>query len=621
MPAKIIQPQPKPFVPVPVDSVTLDIIDTGLRNTLAEMDAELIRSAMSPGIREQHDQYSMIATAEGRLVAGHLGSMVGEFLEDFEGTVEEGDVFLTNDPFACHGAISHLNDWLVIYPVFNEGRLIAWTAIFGHMTDVGGKMPASLPNDAREIYQEGIRIPLSKIYKAGELQEDYLDLLLHNCRSPRWNRSDLHALVASCRRAAGCCIELAGRFGDDLFQSSMDALIERCGQTAAGLLEKLVPEQRLYFEDYVCDDGMGEGPFKIACSMTRENGRVIFDFAGTDRQSAGPINLLLHGPTFKVMLGRMLTRMLNSPLRLNSGFHELVELRVPDGCLLRPRGPAALSCRTHALGRLMDVLSGLLGQANPELATGAGFSSNPHFIYSAKKGDTSSYQLFQLGFGGLPGKPAGDGLDGHSAWAGFRSTPCEELESHYPIRVEKSETLADTGGPGLHRGGNALRVGYRFLADGEISVLDDRWLVAPWGVGGGQPGARSRKILIHADGSESILPSKCDHIRVRKGELLYFDTWGGGGWGDPLQRDPEKVLTDVQAGLVSVIGARNYGVVIGVDGETLVIDRVATSALRAELDPGRGNSRPVCRGPDIETLRASCQLDTGLAPPSAPGER
>lgn len=620
MPAKIIQSQPKPFISVPVDSVTLDIIDTGLRNALAEMDAELIRSAMSPSIRDQHDQHSMIATAEGKLVAGHLGSMVAEFLEDFEGTVEEGDVFLTNDPFACHGAISHLNDWLVLYPVFKEGRLISWTAMFGHMTDVGGKMPGSLPNDAREIYQEGIRIPLTKIYKTGELQEEYLELVLHNCRSPLWNRSDLHALVASCQRAAGCCIELAERFGDDLFHSSMDALLERCRQTVSRLLESAIPEQRLVFEDFVCDDGRGEGPFKIACAMTRENGRVIFDFAGTDPQSTGPINLLLHGPTFKVMIGRMLTRMLDSPLRLNSGFHKLIELRIPDGCMLRPQVPAALSCRTHALGRLMDVLAGLLGQANPDLATGAGFSSNPHFIYSGMTGDQSSYQLFQLGFGGLPGKPAGDGIDGHSAWAGFHSAPCEDLESHYPVRVEVTETLPDSGGPGLHRGGNGLRVAYRFLADGEISVLDDRWLVAPWGVSGGQPGARSKKILMHEDGNQSILPPKCDHIPVNKGDLLYFDTWGGGGWGDPLQRDPQKVLADVQAGLVSVIGARNYGIVIGADEDNLVVDRAATDALRAEMGHGREPGQ-FNRGPVIESLRANCEVDTGLVPPSPRSNR
>lgn len=620
MPAKIIQPQPKPFISVPADSVTLDIIDTGLRNTLAEMDAELIRSAMSPSIREQHDQYSMIATAAGKLVAGHLGSMVPEFLEDFDGTIEEGDVFLTNDPYACHGAISHLNDWLVMYPVFKEGRLIAWTAMFGHMTDVGGKIPGSLPNDAREIYQEGIRIPFTKIYKAGELQEDYLDLVLHNCRSPRWNRSDLHALVASCQRAAGCCIELAERFGDDLFQSAMDALLERCRQTVSGLLEELLPEQPLYFEDYVCDDGMGGGPFKIACSMTRKIDGVIIDFEGTDPQSAGPINLLLHGPTIKVMMGRMLARMVNSPLRINGGFHELVELRVPDGCLLRPRGAAALSCRTHALGRVMDVLAGLFGQANPELATAAGFSSNPHFMYSGKTPDENAYHLFQLGFGGLPGKPSGDGVDGHSAWSGFQSTPSEEVESHYPIRVEVREALADSGGAGLYRGGNALRIAYRFLADGEISVLDDRWLVAPWGVNGGQAGARSKKTLVHADGSESILPSKSDHVPVKKNDLLYFDTWGGGGWGDPLQRDPQKVLADAQAGLVTVVGSRDYGVVIEIDGEDLVIDQAATLALRAEMNADRGKPVQSDRGPDIENLLARCQVETGLARPSPPGE-
>lgn len=618
MPAKIIQTNPRPFNRVDLDPITLDIIENALRNARYEMDAVLFRTAMSPGIREQHDEFPMIANLDGKMVVGQFGSFIWGFQQGFDGTIEEGDVFLTNDPYACNGAVSHINDWLILMPIYKDGRLISWAAMFGHMTDVGGKVPGSLPTDATQIFEEGIRVPPTKIYRKGELQEEILELILHNCRLPHWNRSDFNAIIAACRTAAKRCVELAERFGDDVLYSAMDELLERNKRAMGQLILNTVPEKKQYFEDFICDDGMGMGPYKIACSMWREGEKVIFDFEGTDPQSIGSVNFFLNEEMFKMFAGVYMIMVFDPQILFNDGFYDLMEVRIPEGTLLKPRFPAALSCRTHALGRIFDVLGGLLGQGNPDFLTAAGFSDSPHFMYSGYDKNGEWYQLYQIGFGGIPGKPSGDGPDGHSLWPSFTNVPNEFLESYFPLRIDIYETIPDSGGAGLHRGGNALRVGYRFLEPGTISIHDDRWLTYPWGVNGGSPGARSRKLLMRADGSEEILSSKCDNVAVAAGDLLYFDTWGGGGWGDPLQRPAEQVLFDVNAGLVTAEGARRYGVVVIEANGNATLDATATEALREELARQRSECLLFDFGGSIDELKQRCAEETGLTAPTTP---
>jgi len=616
MAAKIIQTNKKRMKKVKVDSVTIDIIESALKNARFEMDTVLFRTAMSPGIREQHDEFPLIANLEGKMVVGQFGSFIHGFMQGYDGTVEEGDIFMTSDPYSVNGAISHANDWLMLMPIYKEGRLIAWSAMFGHMTDIGGKVPGSLPIDARQIYEEGIVIPPLKIYRRGELQEDVLKVILHNCRLPMWNLSDFNAIVAALRTAGLRCVDLSRRFGDDVFYSAMDEMLDRNKRAMRALIRQNVPETKQRFEDYICDDGMGMGPYKIACSMWREGDICVFDFEGTDPQSVGSINFLLSEEMFKMFAGIYMIMVFDPQILFNDGFYELMDVRIPKATLLKPMKPAALSCRTHALGRIFDILGGLLGQGNPAFMCAAGFSDSPHLMYSGYRANGEWYQLFQIGFGGIPGRPFGDGPDGHSLWPAFTNVPNEFLESYFPLRIETYETIADTGGAGKNRGGNALRVGYRFLEPGEISIHDDRWLTYPWGVTGGLPGTRGSKRLIRADGTESALPSKCDRVKVEAGDLLYFDTWGGGGCGDPLERETERVSFDVKAGLVTVAGARRYGVVIDASG---IVDEAATKKLRAKMTKERGGVKLFDRGFDsIEELKGRCLKETQLPPPAAP---
>jgi N-methylhydantoinase B len=615
MAAKIIETNHEAFQRIDVDTVTVDIIENALRNAREEMDAVLFRTAMSPGIREQGDCFPMIANRDGKMVVGQFGSFIHGFTEAYDAELEEGDVILTNDPYLCNAAVSHLPDWIVLVPIFKDGRHIAWSAMFGHMSDNGGMVPGSIPIQAETIFQEGIRIPPTKLYKKGVLQSDLLELILHNVRTPQWNRFDLNALVAACNTAAKRCIEMAERFGDDTLYTTMEIMLERNHMAMEAIIQMLVPEDPRVFEDYVCDDGVGMGPYKIRCKLWREGTKAIFDFEGTDPQAQSSINFYLNEDMFKMFFGSFTINLVDPQILFNDGFYDLVEVRIPQGTLLKPNYPAALSGRTHALGRIFDVMGGLLGQGAPEAMNAAGFSDSPHLFYAGYDDNGEWFQLFQIGFGGIPGRPVGDGPDGHSLWPGFTNVPNEFIEAYFPLRIERYETIPDSGGAGLHRGGNGLTVAYRFLAEGTISVHDERWLTYPWGVNGGEPGLRSTKRLVRTDGSEQWLGAKSEGIKVKKGDMLYFNTWGGGGWGDPYDRDPELVAADVARSLVTREGARRYGVVLAADG---AVDGPATEALRTELRNKRGEPGLFDFGGTIEEIKGRCKAETHLDPPAAP---
>jgi N-methylhydantoinase B len=615
MPAQIIETNAAPFKAVEVDPVTLDIIENALRNARVEMDATLVRTAMSPGIREQGDAFPLIADHKGRMIVGQFGSFIGGFLDGYEGTVEDGDMFFLSDPYSCEGAISHSNDWLVLLPVFKNGRLLAYTAMFGHQSDIGGKVAGSMPITARAIFEEGIRIPPVKIWRKGVYNEDLIKLVMHQTRKPDWCKADLNALIASCRVAARRVIEMAERFGDDLYVAATGELLARNHRAMKQLIATAIGEQPVDFEDYICDDGLGFGPYKIKCTMWREGEKVVLDFAGTDPQSNASINFYLNENMFKMFFGIYMIMVFDPQILFNDGFYDLIEVRIPKGSLLKPEFPAALSGRTHALGRIFDILGGLLGQKTPEFLNAAGFSSSPHLFYSGTDRGGRYFQLFQIGFGGIPGRPLGDGPDGHSLWPGFTNVPNEFLERYFPLRIERYSTEPDSGGAGLHRGGNGIHMTYRFLEPGMIAIHDDRWFTRPWGVNGGEPGARARKILETADGTQTVVGNKVEEVAVEAGDQLHFITWGGGGWGDPLGRDPEIVAREVREGLVTEDGAGRYGVVV-VNGQ---VDADATARLRERLRSERGNAHEVFNfGPPIEELRKRCEAETGLAAPRQP---
>lgn len=619
--AKLIETATTPLRSVEVDVVTLDLVENALRNARYEMDEVLFRTALSPGIREQHDEFPLIANREGKMVVGQFGLSVPDFLENFDGTIEEGDVLLTSDPYSCGGSISHANDWLVVMPIYFEGRIISWAAMFGHMSDVGGKTPASMPTDAKTIFEEGIVIPPFRLYKKGELDHDALKIILNQVRKPDWNRADLNGLVAACRTAGRRVQEMCTRFGVDAFDSALTALLDRNYQAMKVLLAMVFKDgETISFTDYIDDDGRGHGPYELKLSLTRTGEKVLLDFTGSAPQAEGPINYYINENLVRMFFGIYMITVADPQILWNDGFYPLVDVEIPKDSFWQPKYPAALNARNHGVGRIFDLFGGLLGQNNPDLLNAAGFSSSPHFMYSGnyttgpRKGEW--FQLYSVSFGGIPGRPVGDGPDGHSLWPSFVNIPCEYLESYYPMRIERLETVSDTGGAGLHRGGNGVETEYFFLEPGTIAIHDDRWLTYPWGVNGGEPGARGRKWIQRANGEKEILPSKLIDVAVFPGDVLHYVTWGGGGWGDPLLRESELVSLEIRRGLVTPEGALHYGVVCDENG---VVDEVATKKLREKMTAERVYPLPTFNmGPPLATILERAFEETGLHAPVKP---
>jgi N-methylhydantoinase B len=312
---------------------------------------------------------------------------------------------------------------------------------------------------------------------------------------------------------------------------------------------------------------------------------------------------------FKMFIGVYLIMVNDPQILFNDGFYPLLHVVMPEGSLLRPRFPAALGCRTHALARLFDVLGGALVKQAPELNTAAGYGTSPYMLYSGWDGKGEFFYSMEILYGGIPGRPIGDGMDGHSWWPLFENIPTEYLEAYYPLRIDGYTSVTDSGGAGFHRGGNGVEKRYVYLEPGEVSIHDDRWLTYPWGILGGKPGSRSEKVLIRTDGTRERLPSKCDEVQVQPGDMLVYRTAGGGGWKDPLDRPIEAVEADVAKGLVSEEKAHaDYGVVLG--------DPEATARHRVHLRERRGEVKDFDFGPGLDEILHRAKEETGLEPPS-----
>lgn len=571
-----------------IDNVTLDIIENALKNIRHEMDRVLVTTAVSPIIREQADEFPLIADRQGRMVVGQFGSPVDTVLENSPYKVEDlkdGDVIALNDPYMMEGSTSHLPDILLVRPIFYEGDHVGYALQWGNLMDVGGKTAGSIPIDARSIYEEGVRMPPVKLYDGGRLNEEVLRFFCHNSRTPRETRADIMAIAAGTAAGAQRVKDICDRFGKETYLEACDALLDRTRTSIISLMRQLIPEgERFEFEDYTDDDGLGNGPIKLKLAMWREGDTLHLDWTGTDAQVPGPVNFLLNHRMFQMFAGVFLISAVDPTILFNDGYSDVIKVNIPEGSVLRPVEPAPLSNRLVVMARLFDVLGAVYAKAIGFNVSGS-YGTSPNFVYSGVKKSGEPFQTMEILYGGIPAIPGKDGLDGHSWWPEFLAVPAEYMETYYPMIVEEYAARRDSCGAGQFRGGCGIRKVYRFLADGRITYQDDRHHTCPYGVAGGRPGAPSKKTLIRKSGASVELPSKVSDVPVFEGDRLVFETAGAGGVGDPLERDPEAVARDVRWGLVSREAAGSeYGVVLGEDGS---VDAAATEAKRKEIESTR----------------------------------
>jgi N-methylhydantoinase B len=289
-------------------------------------------------------------------------------------------------------------------------------------------------------------------------------------------------------------------------------------------------------------------------------------------------------------------------LTFNDGYYDLFEVTLPEGSVLQPEFPAALGNRLPLMARQFDVLQATFSKLIDGFSVAGSYGTSPNLVYAGTDSDGNDFQMLEILYGGIPARPGGDGLDGHSWWPLFRTVPAEYQEAYYPLSIDEYSTRADTGGAGEFRGGHGVTKVYTFEEDGAITFQDDRAHTYPWGVEGGKYGGTSEKRLLRADGTEEELPSKVENVSVEAGDRLVFSTAGGGGLGDPLDRDPETVATEVRRGLVSDAAASSeYGVVLTDDG---TVDEAATEERRAAIREERDELQQFDYGPlpDEETL-------------------
>lgn len=568
-----------------IDHVTLDIIENTLSNARFEMDRVVETTAISPVIREQSDQFPLIADRHGRMVIGQFGSAINTILRHspYEASdLRDGDVIALNDPYLCEGAISHCPDFLILRPIFYEDDLVGYASQWGNLMDVGGTAPGSMPISARSIYHEGIRMPPIKLYAEGKLNEEALRLFCHNTRTPQMVEADIKAIAAGTAAGAARVRELCARFGKDTYLEACDAMLDRTRSGVIDLIRNYLPDgEHFEFTDYADDDGLGNGPIKLHMEFWRDGDTMNIDWTGSSPAVPGSVNFYLNPEMFKMFMGVFLIMAFSPDLVFNDGYYDVVNVTFPENSVLRPDFPAPVGNRLTLMARQFDVVGAVFSKALAGFAVSGSYGTSPNFVFAGTDENGNEFQVLEILYGGIPARPVGDGLDGHSWWPLFKAVPTEYLEKYYPMEIESYRARTDSGGAGYNRGGHGVAKTYRFLSDGTISIQDDRAVTFPWGYNGGRHGMSSEKMIIHADGTEEKLPSKVEILPVRKGDRLVFSTAGAGGQGDPLTREPERTAADVHAGLVSVeAAASEYGVVVSADG---VVDAEATERLREKM--------------------------------------
>lgn len=571
---------------VSVDPITIELVDNALYSTEKEMEATIIRTAVSVVIREVYDFGIATLDAQGRLVHGlSMGGSV--ILDTFShDEIDEGDVFIFNDPYISKGEMTHLGDTQLCRPVFWDGRLVAFAAVWGHHMDVGGISTAGLPATSTEIYLEGIQIPPVKLYAGGELNQAILQIMARNSRAPEMMIGDTLALAAACTVLEHRLHELLGKFGLETILACFDIFAGRARDAMQRLIDAL-PEQRFAFDDYLDDDGVVAGHPHLCIAIERQDGRLIVDYAGTSGQAKGPINLIMNHNRQKLEMWRYLINWVGPLIGLddqtspNYGIFDLIELRIPHPSLFSPEYPAPVGARHMVTMLNRDIFRGLMTQVFPGRAPACSNGVIPTYMFRGSHPVTGKrYVSMECIAGGGGGRPTNDGLDGLAPNPNLTIAPVEFLEATFPFLIEETTLRRDTGGPGKFRGGVGLIRSIRIVApEAYISWMDDRQTHPAWGLYGGEPGTPGDAYLVRGERTYR-LPTKYDNLLLHEGDLVVVRTGGGGGYGPPHERDPAWVERDVRRGFVSVEqAATRYGVVL-ING---VLDNAATAARRRAL--------------------------------------
>ena len=565
-----------------IDLFTVEIVKDSLVAIGDEMFIALQRTSKSTIIYEVLDFASGLTDATGQLitqgngVTGFLGTLTfaaRSTLEKFGlENLHPGDVVITNDPYGGGG--THLSDVSLIVPIFYEGKLVAFAASKAHWTEVGGKDPGSWTTDATEVFQEGLQFPCVKLYEEGRPVQSLIDLIAANVRLPDMSLGDMYAQAASLRLGERRFQELCDKYGLDVVLSSIEALLDY-GERMTRLELSKLPKGTYEAEDWIDDDGIGNGPFPVRVKITITDDEFICDFTGTHPQVPGPVNCTTTGLHSGV---RTMLKAITSPsIPVNEGCFRPLKVICPAGTIFTAQRPAAVSTYWETMNYVTDLVWKALAPIVPDRLTAGHFLSVCGVVVAGRHPDTG--ELFLLVEPQAGGWGAGAAKDGESGLmcVGDGETyviPIEVAETRYGIIVDRYELDVTGAGAGRCRGGRGCIRDYRAAVD-EITLTATfgRHKFVPWGAAGGHPGSRNEVRIFHADGREVVI-GKCARYPLKRGEVARLVTGTGGGWGSPLERPVEAVIEDVRDGYVSLEQAeQDYGVEL--DPLTLEVLRLA----------------------------------------------
>lgn len=547
-----------------VDKITLEVVLHQLQGIADEMQMTQVRSSLSDAVKEAADAATSLFLSDGTVLAQsrsipfHLGTLmpaVGNILKAFPAeTMREGDIYLMNDPY--HGG-SHLPDIVVAMPILIDGRVVALASSVSHHNDIGGMLPGSLPTNATEIYQEGLRIPPMLYEREGQVNHTLQQILLLNVRTPETLIGDLQGQIGACRIGVRRFQHLLSEYGCARCLEICRQLIELSEARVRADLRQL-PDGVYRAEGDLDNDGVTlDKRVHICATVTLKDGTMHVDFTGTSPQTTGPINIVssaAHAAAFYA-----LRCIVDPTIASNGGCFKPVSLYLPPGSLVGPLPPAAVNARTASTRRLASTILAALRPALPErlAAEGSTLMLILRYIWRNEKGERQVVGDHLVG--GTGATVAGDGLDAIAADIGnTNNVPVEAIEMGAPLRIIEQSIRADSGGAGRTRGGNGIVREFEVLSDSmQLVHRGERHYVAARGCEGGEDGALSRSTILRIDGSVEEIPSKAV-VNLRRGDRVRMETPGGGGWGPPQQRDPKLIEEDLLSGKVSVAGQTRY---------------------------------------------------------------
>ncbi|MGE0876804.1 MAG: hydantoinase B/oxoprolinase family protein [Burkholderiales bacterium] len=572
-------PEARPGV---IDPITFSVIKNGLDSIVDEVAYTVIRTARSQIVKDVMDYSAAICDRQGRMVAQaktiaqHLGAIpeaMAAMLARYGDDLHPGDAVIINDPY--EGGM-HLPDIFMFAPFFHDGSIEGFCVVICHHTDVGGRVAGSNASDSTEIYQEGLRIPVVKLYERGRVNDTLERLIALNVRVPDLVLGDLRAQYAACRVGLRELGRLFERYGRDTARSYLEELLDYAERLTREQI-RAWPKGTFTFLDHIDDDGLSPEPVPIRVAVTVHEDSVSVDYAGSSPQVKAAINSTL---SFTKSLTYLSVRCaLKGDVPNNAGVFRCIDVKAPEGSVLNPLPPAAVAARALTGYRVFDAMLGALAKVVPDRIPAAGEGGNTVVCISGRRPDRSPFIVVDMICGAWGARPHADGIEAiTNASQNLSNTPVETLEASHPVRIEAYELVTDSCGAGKWRGGLGIRRSYRLLADEALLQLRaDRMRFLPYGLEGGEPAAAARN-LIERDGTTSALPSKTTSW-MKEGELITHEQPGGGGFGDPLARDPARVARDVWNGKVSADYAlRHHRVVVDADSGRL--DAQATWKLR-----------------------------------------